>query len=186
MTSPPAASQISAIALINEILVARKEFAATLTSSAVGKSARIQGTLFAMSGAYTSLRISSARLEVTPTTSLFGLKVSSTAKPSRRNSGFHANSILGLISFKIAAKRSAVPTGTVDLPTTNEPGLACGATPLIEASTKDRSAAKLSFICGVPTQMKCTSQSAIAEKSVVKVNRPLFTSASKSSSKSGS
>ena len=51
VTSPPDASQISAMALINEILVARNEFAATLTNSAVGRSARIQGTLFAMSGA---------------------------------------------------------------------------------------------------------------------------------------
>ena len=34
-TSAPLASQTSAIALMNEILVARKEFAAALTSSAV-------------------------------------------------------------------------------------------------------------------------------------------------------
>ena len=35
-TSAPATSQTSATALMNEILVARKEFAVTLTSSAVG------------------------------------------------------------------------------------------------------------------------------------------------------
>ena len=35
VTSAPVASQTSAIALMNEILVARKELAATLTSSAV-------------------------------------------------------------------------------------------------------------------------------------------------------
>ena len=43
VTSPPAASQTSAIALINEIFVAKNEFAATFTNSAVGRSARIQG-----------------------------------------------------------------------------------------------------------------------------------------------
>ena len=50
VTSPPAASQTSAIALINEILVAKKELAATLTSSAVGRSARIQGVPRASTG----------------------------------------------------------------------------------------------------------------------------------------
>ena len=43
VTSPPAASQTSAIAFINEIFVARKELAATLTSSDVGRSALTQG-----------------------------------------------------------------------------------------------------------------------------------------------
>ena len=37
VTSAPVASHTSAIALMNEILVARKELAATLTSSAVGE-----------------------------------------------------------------------------------------------------------------------------------------------------
>lgn len=44
VTSPPAASQTSAIALMKEILVARKAFAATLTSSAVAKSVTTRGT----------------------------------------------------------------------------------------------------------------------------------------------
>ena len=39
-TSAPAASHNSAIALMNEILVARNALALTLTSSAVGRSAR--------------------------------------------------------------------------------------------------------------------------------------------------
>ena len=47
VTSPPAASHISAIALINEIFVAKNEFAATFTNSAVGKSALTQGVLSA-------------------------------------------------------------------------------------------------------------------------------------------
>ena len=41
--SPPDASQTSAMALINEIFVAKNEFAATLTNSAVGRSALTQG-----------------------------------------------------------------------------------------------------------------------------------------------
>ena len=42
-TSPPVTSQISAIALMKEILVARKALAATLTSSAVARSVSISG-----------------------------------------------------------------------------------------------------------------------------------------------
>ncbi|CAM5242287.1 hypothetical protein SFUMM280S_03168 [Streptomyces fumanus] len=42
-TSPPAASHTSAIALMKEIFVARKEFAAVFTSSAVGKSVTTNG-----------------------------------------------------------------------------------------------------------------------------------------------
>jgi hypothetical protein len=43
-TSAPVASHTSAIALMNEILVARNEFAATLTSSAVARSVTTTGT----------------------------------------------------------------------------------------------------------------------------------------------
>ena len=43
VTSAPVTSQTSAIALMNEILVARNEFAATLTSSAVAKSVTTSG-----------------------------------------------------------------------------------------------------------------------------------------------
>ncbi len=44
LTSAPEASQTSAIALMKEIFVARKAFAATLTSSAVAKSVTTTGT----------------------------------------------------------------------------------------------------------------------------------------------
>jgi hypothetical protein len=44
VTSPPATSQTSAIALMKLILVARNAFAATLTSSAVAKSVTTSGT----------------------------------------------------------------------------------------------------------------------------------------------
>jgi len=59
----------------------------------------------------------------TPTTNLFGLRVSSTAKPSRKNSGFQAKSALGFNSSNLFLNLAAVPTGTVDLPTTRPPGL---------------------------------------------------------------
>ena len=44
VTSAPVTSHTSAIALMNEIFVARKELAATLTSSAVAKSVTTSGT----------------------------------------------------------------------------------------------------------------------------------------------
>ena len=50
-TSAPDASHTSAIALMNEILVARKAFAATLTSSAVARSVTIHGMPPASTGA---------------------------------------------------------------------------------------------------------------------------------------
>ena len=50
VTSPPATSQTSAIALMKEILVARKAFAATLTSSAVAKSVTTSGHLAVLGG----------------------------------------------------------------------------------------------------------------------------------------
>ncbi|CAB4610093.1 unannotated protein [freshwater metagenome] len=65
---------------------------------------------------------------VTPTTKRLGFNVSSTAKPSRKNSGFHAKSDLGFISINLFLNFSAVPTGTVDFPTTNAPGFAILAT----------------------------------------------------------
>ena len=123
VTSPPAASQISAIALIKEIFVARKEFAATFTSSEVGRSATTQGVCSDKLFAYTCFKVSSALLFVTPTTRRFGLSVSSTAKPSRKNSGFHAKSSFGFTFRSRSRSAAAVPTGTVDLPTTSEPSL---------------------------------------------------------------
>lgn len=55
------ASQTSAMALMKEILVARKEFAEVFTSSAVGKSVTTKGEPSETGVAYTSRRIFSAR-----------------------------------------------------------------------------------------------------------------------------
>ena len=139
---------------MKEIFVARNELAATFTSSDVGRSARIQGVPNAITGSYTSLRISSARSFATPTTKRFGVKVSSTAKPSRRNSGFHAKSAWGAIFESSARRACAVPTGTVDLPTTREPSFRCGAIAATADFTYVRSAANPSLLCGVPTHTK--------------------------------
>ena len=54
VTSPPAASQSSAIALMKEIFVARNELAATLTSWAVARSVTMRGVSAASMAAYTS------------------------------------------------------------------------------------------------------------------------------------
>ena len=79
---------------MNEILVARKAFAETLTNSAVCRSVTRNGTPASSIGAYSSRIAASARVEssCTPSTMRSGCKVSCTAKPSRRNSGFHATS----------------------------------------------------------------------------------------------
>ena len=94
VTSAPVASQTSAIALMNEILVARNALAATFTSSAVAKSVTTNGTPGVRSVAVDLAQdlLAAPLASATPTTSRSGRRVSSTAKPSRRNSGFQASS----------------------------------------------------------------------------------------------
>ena len=78
------------------------------------------GVGMSMTGANTSRMMRSARSLATPKTMRSGVSVSSTAKPSRRNSGFQHSSTLtpsGALARTSAVSRSAVPTGTVDLPT---------------------------------------------------------------------
>ncbi|CAM5242316.1 hypothetical protein SFUMM280S_03169 [Streptomyces fumanus] len=103
--------------------------------------------------------------------------MSSTAKPSRRNSGFHASSTsgpAGACAARYPASRSAEPTGTVDLPTTSAGPVRCGASEASAESTYDMSQAYSPCFCGVFTQRKCTSPKAPASaKSVVKRSRPL-------------
>ena len=122
VTSAPVTSHTSAIALMNEILVARKEFAATLTSSAVAKSVTTTGAPRSITGANAARSCCSAHSDSTPNTSRSGRSVSSTANPSRRNSGFQASSTSadGARSRTSCAIRTAVPAGTVDLPTTSD------------------------------------------------------------------
>src|ERR1019366_4733270 len=86
---------------MNEILVARKAFAETLTSSAVARSVQMYGVPASSRGAYTWRRVASAVADVTPATSRSGRRVSCTAKPSRRNSGFHASSASGPFDHRL-------------------------------------------------------------------------------------
>ena len=106
--------------------MARKALAETLTSSAVGKSVTTIGTPAASSGAYACRSMRSACSDRTPITRRSGRRVSSMANPSRRNSGFHASSApapTGASPLIRSPSRAAVPTGTVDLPTTrHSPG----------------------------------------------------------------
>ena len=132
-TSAPVASQTSAIALMKEILVARNELAATLTSSDVARSVTTTGTAGLEHRPEHLAQRSSARADPTPKTIRDGRSVSSIAWPSRRNSGFHASSASappGARSWSSRVSRSAVPTGTVDLPTTRQGRVRYGARPV--------------------------------------------------------
>ena len=126
----------------------------------------------------------------TPKTSRSGCSVSSTAKPSRRNSGFQASSTAspaGALSRSSWAIRTAVPDGTVDLPTTREARSSRGASSPTTLLTWLMSAAYSPFFCGVPAQMKCTSpNSATSSYDVVKRTLPLATVLRSSSSRPGS
>ena len=189
-TSAPVASQTSAIALTKEILVARKAFAATFTSSAVAKSVTTSGTPASIIGAKKSRSCFSARPSSTPMTMRSGCWVSLTAKPSRRNSGFQASSAsapAGASSAIRAATRPAVPTGTVDLPTTSAGRSRWGARPEKAFSTWLTSAASPSGCWGVPTQTKCSSPNAATSAyESVKRSRPEATVRARSSSSCGS
>ena len=66
VTSAPVTSAISAMALMNEIFVARKAFAATFTSSAVGKFVTMRGVPEAIAEAYTSSSTAVSRSSSTP------------------------------------------------------------------------------------------------------------------------
>jgi hypothetical protein len=156
-TSPCAASHTSAIALMNEILVARNAFAATFTSSAVARSVARNGTPAAIASAWISLRIAAARADCTPATTRSGRSVSFTACPSRRNSGDQASSAPGASSASRSDKFWAVPTGTVHFPTTRHRRSSSGASVAMQVSSWVRSARFAPAACGVPTQMKWTS-----------------------------
>ncbi len=92
-TSAPARSQTRATWLMKLILVARKALEACLISSAVLRSvARNSVPGWSVIGAYSARSTSVPRSESVPTTIRSGRRVSSTAEPSRRNSGLEATS----------------------------------------------------------------------------------------------
>src|SRR5262249_41675165 len=115
VTSAPACSHRLAMALANEILVARKALDAYLIISAEGTSVMIMGR---SRGAYSSSRVMATCWVGAPITIRSGRRVSSMAEPSRRNSGLETTSngtgVIWLCSMT-SRTRSPVPTGTVDL-----------------------------------------------------------------------
>ncbi len=146
-----------------------------------------------ITGAYASCSRFSEAADRTPKTSRSGRRVSSIAKPSRRNSGFQASSTPAATvpsarpASSWAASRSAVPDGTVDLPTSSAPSRAWASSAENAASTADRSAANSPAFCGVPTHTKCTSPNAPASScDVVKRNRPDASCSVSSSGRPGS
>ncbi len=116
------------MALIKLILVAKKALAAAFTNSAVGISTTRNGIPDAIIGANTSRSAASDLSSLTPTTKRSGRRESSNAVPSLRNSGFQARcGSKPVSSASLECSAAAVPTGTVDLPTTTDSGFRCGA-----------------------------------------------------------
>ena len=115
--------------------------------------------------------------------------MSSIPWPSRRNSGFHATGAdtpAGTSSATRAASLAAVPTGTVDLPTTRQSRRTADASASTTESTALRSAAAPLAACGVPTHTKWTSAcSAASRMSVVNRSRPVATCLLSSSRQAG-
>ena len=75
------------ISFMNEILVARNEFAAYFVNSELRSSIKITGLPCLTNGAYSSLINFLALSDFVPTTTLSGFMKSSTATPSLKNSG---------------------------------------------------------------------------------------------------
>ena len=107
------------------IFVARNALLAYLISSAVATFVITNGTSIRFSGLYRSFRIAIASASSAPITTRSGRRKSSTALPSRRNSGFDATEqrtslwpAAAAASVMIRRTRSAVFTGTVLLVTT--------------------------------------------------------------------
>src|SRR3989337_2868302 len=115
LMSAPSASQMLAISLMKEILVAKKALEAYLIISAVRSSVIMMG---ARSGKCNWATFSAARGSVEPRTVRAGLMKSLMAAPSRKNSGLDTTEN-GMETFwwdlMISATQSPVPTGTVDL-----------------------------------------------------------------------
>ena len=121
--SARAASHTSASTFTSDTRLASMTFADTLASSAVCRSVRTTGTAVLDHWRRRPGGSPPPLAPATPTTSRSGRSESSTARPSRRNSGFHASRTSGRRRGPVEAVRAAaaVPTGTVELPTTTLP-----------------------------------------------------------------
>src|SRR3954452_20448921 len=139
-TSASTASQRFAIALTNEILVARNAFDAYLIISAeAGSVTRIGACRLR----YRSETRTATDASVQPITTRFGSRKSRTDVPSRRNSGVDATSTSSGGAPASASTRRTMrvePTGIVDLLITTVPGRRTGAISRATVSTNERSA----------------------------------------------
>ena len=106
---------------MNEMRVARMEFAAYLQSSALAVSIIRIGAPVRVNGPYSSFMIAAARSSPgsVPTTTRSGFMKSSIAAPCFMNSGLLTTLNGCVVSLAIASRTlAAVPTGTVLLSTT--------------------------------------------------------------------
>src|SRR5688572_22270086 len=121
-TSAPTASHTAATALTKDSLVARNALLAYLMVSADAASVIMIG---ARTPRYNEATLVAADWSSAPMTTRSGFMKSTTAVPSRRNSGFDTTPMSERAS---ACSTSLVdPTGTVDLLTTTDPRVRCGA-----------------------------------------------------------
>ena len=159
---------------MNEMRVARIEFAAYLHSSALAVLIVRIGAPVRVNGPYNSFISASARssLSSMPITTRSGFMKSSIAAPCFRNSGLLTTLKVCLVWPAIVSRTLfAVPTGTVLLSTTTVYLSIAWPMDLATASTCCRSAAP-SSPCGVPTAMKTISDARTADgRSVVKARR---------------
>lgn len=199
-TLAPVASQIAAMALIEEMRWASSAFAASFVSSLLQRPVRMTRS----SGTqcwYTSLSSSAARLPCgvlrLPISTRSGLSRSCSAVPSERNSGFDRiwKATPGLLfDSRIARMDAAVRHGTVDFSTMILGDLATDAMRRVDASTYRKSAAKPlpipDVLVGVFTLTNTICASSIARSmSVVKKRlRPRHspTTSARPGSKTGS
>ena len=176
-TSAPVTSQISAIALMNEILVARNELAATLTSSDVARSVTTTGTPASSTGRNASRRVFSARADADPEDHpgrtegvLDRVPLAQELRVPRQLGARHPRAP-GPGAAGSAARRCRPGRWTCRRPGMAGSGTAPGRSP--RASTWLRSAPFEPGSCGVPVQTKWTSPNpAASARSVVNRSRP--------------
>ena len=133
--------------------MARNAFDAYLMVSEVVASVTISGARVDENSSPTA---AAAAASSAPTTIRSGLRLSTTAVPSRRNSGLETTPMSGRPIT--CSTMFAEPTGTVDLLTTMAPGMSKEAISLAASSTKDRSA-EPSALWGVGTHKKTNAAS---------------------------
>ncbi len=118
-TSAPTCSHKFAISFMKLMRVASMALAAYLVISAEGTSMNSTCAGCVTNGAYSSAMTARAGSLGDPMTTRSGLRKSSNAWPSRRNSGLDTTSVLAVAcSARIARTFAHVPMGTVDFTTT--------------------------------------------------------------------